>query len=607
MRDFAARLMTGLVVVCWSLPARAQAPVALTSWFPESLVSNGSSPGAFHRVAIEPAIRSFYDRFSEVGRLSGQEILFDISDIRTYDTTEIGAMRLLDLVEPHGGPILKTDSFVRGARLPSQEWVSFRSEWRPGDAEGAANFARFAADLTFAQYLGLLDPGESLRRFPPAGYSTYAVALTFDGKVVHYRALISWTEISADLLHFRAGDEVVPQLAAVFEETRSVVTLDRLKARPQATALQQPTAFCVASNFLSFGRPVGINRTEGHNSGFHESYLSAPRRCQTTELCRSTCTIEVPTMRCQDTGSVASLLYNHTPSNGHYLSEIDGEGVGLTSECGYGYGCAIQQCLRIGGCNSSLNFTAQRNGAGAEMSVSGANLFTSLNVASGAVCPAARFAVPLPRPCDERQSSAVGLNLEGSGAPVELGTVGVPLTRLEPSTVVHHGQEVRYLMAEWALVEATTEGVLVRQRSSDTFSDSAAKELFNAMKDVPATGKRLFVAIPTHEANSRRIAIPELRLAESNTKTRGAGRILVLADFDESRRLQGLEVLDAGGGAATHPVMLHLEQTLNLAPTAEGPHRVVSFVWLAVGDGKVEIDSSLSYLPRCCCGTEFCV
>jgi hypothetical protein len=168
-----------------------------------------------------------------------------------------------------------------------------------------------------------------------------------------------------------------------------------------------------------------------------------------------------------------------------------------------------------------------------------------------------------------------------------------------------------YLMAEWAVVQSGQGSVEVRQASFG-FEKDTAKELALAAWDRSGASesrspdqKLLLLAVPTPEANSRAIHIPDLQLApEVRNPTAERGEFLVMADFAEDHQLQGLQLVHTETGAGSWKVMLALERALSLEPSAGG-HRVVTFAWISVGE-TLKIESSLSYLPRCCCGDVFC-
>lgn len=239
-------------------------------------------------------------------------------------------------------------------------------------------------------------------------------------------------------------------------------------------------------------------------------------------------------------------------------------------------------------------------------------------------CPAAQIVEPPDPPdppgCGETSANVVALDLERGGEPIHLSRAEIPLYRSEPSSETHHGQAVRYLMAEWAVVTVPQTANPASwspkpfMRSSEAFDEARADELIAAVGprlegSVSPSSPRpvLLVALPTHEANSRQIAMPELRVSEDRPPQGGQrGQVLLLADFAEDHHLQRLVLLHDTLGGVPRELMLHFEQTLSLAAPTTEQHRVVVFALFSVGD-TIEIDSLIPYLPRCCCGFEFCV
>jgi hypothetical protein len=224
------------------------------------------------------------------------------------------------------------------------------------------------------------------------------------------------------------------------------------------------------------------------------------------------------------------------------------------------------------------------------------------------VRPAAQFAIPPPPPrCEEEFASIVALELANVGPPKPLGMAAVPLTRREGSGIEYQGQPVSYLMAEWAIVEQV--GDEVRVKAAPTFDESVAKEQANKYwsgQSGLGPKKVLLAALPTHEANSRQIVIPAVRLANQlASPTEERGKLLVYAIFDENHRLETLHAVSRGGdGIGSWQLLRQIENVLQLEPSPEH-HRVVAFVLLSIG-ATIELESYLAYLPRCCCGTEFC-
>lgn len=239
-------------------------------------------------------------------------------------------------------------------------------------------------------------------------------------------------------------------------------------------------------------------------------------------------------------------------------------------------------------------------------------------------CPAAQLVNPPDPPdppgCGETSANVVALDLERGGESIQLGRAEIPLYYSEPSNETHRGQPVRYLMAEWAVVSVP--GLLSRDswspkpfmRSSEAFDEATANALVGAVNpqlqgEVSAENPRpvLLVALPSHEANSRQIAMPELQISGDPPPRSGQrGQVLLLADFAEDHRLQRLVLLHDTLGGVPRELMLHFERTLSLASPTTEKHRVVVFALFSVGD-TIEIDSLIPYLPRCCCGDTFCI
>jgi hypothetical protein len=410
---------------------------------------------AFERLDVEAAVQSVYARFAEVTRQSGQTIQFALSEIQSYRPHQFAALRVVDLVQPTDGAFIATIPEGRSGLLPSQEVVRYHSEWAAGHPQSPEEFERAASALSLAEGLAMAGPLAGLSNFPIVAVTAYRVAVTFEGRTVHYRALITWWALSADELYFGSNDEVIPALATANLEDRPIVGQQEgeLPTLPEA-----PQAVCSQTYSQPSGLPIVLQDSLDH------------------------------------------------------------------------------------------------------------------------------------------------------GPPVQLPPAPIPLRRLEPSAVVHHGQVVRYLMAEWAVVERSDDQIVIKQRSPD-FEESMIKPLAEWSLNEPSRKEAqtvLFAALPSHETNSRAIQVPDLELTSaSHPPLRDRGRILVLADFDEDHRLTELSLLHREGDIGSRDLMLHLERSLRLERTEER-HRVVTFAWLAV-DETVSIESFLSYLPRCCCGTVFCV
>lgn len=222
--------------------------------------------------------------------------------------------------------------------------------------------------------------------------------------------------------------------------------------------------------------------------------------------------------------------------------------------------------------------------------------------------------------CDSMVNEVSVLHFDG-GDPVRLSTGPVTLSRLERGEEMHHGEEVSYLMGEWAvLAQATPTGfadsalsVRTLRSSSPEFAASQAYQL--RANPVAAAGGSsaaadriaIVVATPPHEANSREIPMPALRIAPAGLLPGAAsGKIAIRADFSEAGDLVDLEILHDTLGGVSAQLAAHIKQALSLQHVSEKRHRVVAFAVLSVGE-SLEIDSKLLYLPKCCCGNHFCV
>jgi hypothetical protein len=227
--------------------------------------------------------------------------------------------------------------------------------------------------------------------------------------------------------------------------------------------------------------------------------------------------------------------------------------------------------------------------------------------------------VPAP-PCSSSVSQVSVLGLEG-GDPIVLGTEAVALDRLEKSSVMHHGEAVSYLMGEWAVLAYGPPALATKASPSARALASSSPEFAAAQERTlgPALAKGLspslsltdavaiVVATPPHEANSRQIPMPSLRVASEGLPVGvGQGKVAIRADFSEAGELQELEILHDTLGGVPPRLAAYLEQALSLQRLSSKEHRVVVFAVLSVGNG-LTIESSLSYLPKCCCGSTFCV
>lgn len=607
-----------VMIFCLALGqvATAQAPVELSNEWPSGpQPSTGeASLGAFERLDAAKAIRGIYDRFTELTRRSGQEIRFVLSDVKTYRPNEFGDLPLLEVMCPYRGEVLQTSGGTSIRQLPSEHLYSYRTSWVPGNEVGAQAQTEAATQYTFAEALALKETQASGLVKGLVAISTFNATVEFESKTAKYCAAVWWREYSGDLVVFHLNDSVASGVsqyyADSFDKERKVVPLERLSEEEPLDIGHLPTGCVPESSTVSDTQR--LDGMQGHSSGSHFSILNTQFDCSSREDCTSKCTVIPRPWSCGDAGSVSNPLFPHRATGKPGQSQILGAGLGAAAQCGFAIGCAVDECP-FGFCGAQPTITFGGAGAGIEATVTGSSI-SDLSVQSGANCPPTRLYPAVPPRCDEAITSVVAL---AKGARAESRAFSSPepikLSRLEPSEVIHHGETVRYLMAEWAVVEASPDGAQVKQRSSQAFDRNTAEQLALALwddKDAsrPAAAERpttVLVALPTHEANSRAINIPDLQLAPTlQNPTRERGQILVVADFAEDHRLQGLQLVHTDTGAGSWKVMLALERALSLEPSAGG-HRVVTFAWISVGE-TIKIESYLSYLPRCCCGNVFC-
>ncbi len=237
-------------------------------------------------------------------------------------------------------------------------------------------------------------------------------------------------------------------------------------------------------------------------------------------------------------------------------------------------------------------------------------------------CVGQRFDTPGCRPpiCEALVTGLTVLPLTGSN-PVQLPTEPVRLRRLEESDVMHHGEDVSYLMGEWAILDygtssATTKSapsIRTLSSSSSEFASSMTSRFRGTRSTVPSRkagigdGIAIIVAAPPHEANSRDIPMPSLKVSAGMLPVgAGSGKIAIRADFSEDGVLQKFDILYDTMGGVSPQLATHIEQALSLERLSQKEHRVVAFAVLSVG-ASLEIESSLPYLPKCCCGDQFCI
>jgi hypothetical protein len=575
---------------------------------------------ALERADLEASIRSVYERFGEISRASSDEITFQISDITTYLPNQFDEILWLSLFDPPTGPTIETVPYELQGALPSMSVVNFRSAWQETDSTGwyAQDFLKEAGRLRVAGALDKLAAWDPARLDGIAAVSSFEVKVRFQERSRSYRAMILWKPLPSDSLLFTLVDHVVPGVELAYHEDRQVVRRAELESRLSAGQDQKALDGCYITSSDVYGPTLTTNTiTLGHSTGGHSGTLRVGRHCATTSYCSSTCQPYAAQQDCAEYGSISNPLYWHKVSTAIQVSSIEGLAT-APSQCGYAFGCAVKSCL-LGAC-SGVSFGVSGYGASITLSATGAVL-TDMSLNYGAGCSGALEKIPRTTcRCCSSTSGVVVLDVNG-GDPLHLPSSDIPLRRLEESDTMHHGQKVRYLMGEWALVSYSPGTKQAGSRakilgsSSEAFSQSTV-EAVSSMLTSSGSGAKgsaageqtaLIVAPPPHEANSRNIPIPELRVAGGRPPAGSRqGKVLVLADFAEDHRLQALYVLHNTVGGVTPELARYLEKAISLGGRDDEQHRVVVFAVLSIGR-SVEVESTFSYLPKCCCGTEFCV
>lgn len=635
-----ARWAFGMVL--WLLAAglgaeAERAEIAITNLTPDlaAEVIPAERPGS--QVVPEPASvadradlaassRSIYERFSEVAKASDDEIDFQISEVTTYRPSQFDEVLWLGLFTAPGGPTIETVPHTRQGRLPSQSVAVYRSEWREVDAAewSAQDFVRETPMLRASEALDRLAAWEPARYAGVAAVSSLAVTVHFQGRSRSYRALILWKPLGSEGLLFTLADWVVPGVDMAFHEQRSVVSIEELEAgmgAPQGFEARdqslQKSGECF-TRFLTHTGPLQHQQgNAGHFNGKHEARLEVVFDCSTSQSCNSTCS-SFPTIAvCTETGSLSNPAYKHKIFTRNESSAVIGIGPGVGSSCGRALGCAVKSCF-LGVCGADLQFGLSGQGAGINLRVLGSTAEQDLSVQSGAGCFGAVERPEDPNPCWQLAVSVVAMPLDGGRGTFELPSEGIPLRRLEDSDVKHHGQRIRYVMPEWALVSYPAAGgkdaeqAITLASSSDAFSPAEIEELSRTLALGVGTragassgqGTALLVALPTHEDNSRRIPMPELQVADGRVPAgSGRGKVLVRADFADDFRLQALDFLHDTLGGVSHALALHIEKALSLRRFSDQEHRVVVFALLSVAD-SLEPEIVLSSTPSCCCSPD---
>ncbi|MEM9554129.1 MAG: hypothetical protein AAGC60_07710 [Acidobacteriota bacterium] len=571
--------------------------------------------------SFEPAdaITEIYQRFEDAARASGQSIRFELGEPETFRREQFGELIWIDLFTPPGGWTLETVLHVRMGDLPSLELISFVSNWENND-DHSWNAQEFVKSTTLLRADGAVDRlgAWNEERFAELeALSTYEVTVTFAERSRTYRALVLWKALAPDTLLFTLADHVTPEVAQAFHEERTLASEDEILAPPRTTATLPLKIQCLPYDNRDYYGPLlstGTITTD-HSSGGHSAKLKVKRYCSANG-CFSTCEPSSSIRSCVEAGRV-STGYWHKKSTRVVVDSETGYATD-PAECGYAWGCAVKKCL-LGFCGAA-SFGA--SGRGAEIKVNATSpVLTDMSLNSGSQCPPLQ--IDTGGGCQGLVDEVVTLSLNDASVKSALPATDFTLSRLEASSAMHHGQQVSYLMGEWALLEhkrphGKASAVVETLGSSNRdFASAKRHELENALAtssiDPARAGKvsseqqvLLVVGLPMHEPNDRKIAMPELKVtADRMTATTKPRRILVRADFAEDHSLQKLDILHDSLGGVPHSLALEIERSLRLESATDEEHRVVAFALLSVGE-SLELEGVVPYLPKCCCGLGFC-
>ncbi|MEM9554134.1 MAG: hypothetical protein AAGC60_07735 [Acidobacteriota bacterium] len=562
------------------------------------------------------AIRDIYARFAAASAASGHDISFSFGETATYRPDQFDELVWLELFTEPGGWSIETIPHTRLGALPSDDLVSLVSAWESVDDTSwrAQDFLKRTTLLRASEATSQLADWDPERIADLIGLSTVEVTVSFDGRERSYRALALWKPLSDDTVLFTLVDHVTSGVTLAFHEERVIVSRQDILTRPE-TEDSTPLKDLICLNWTAYDEydptlSTGA-LTNGHSTGSHGASLRAARYCSQNN-CTSFCSPYSAFKACNESGSISNPLYWHKKSNTVAVDSINGYGEGR-SECGYGWGCAVKSCL-LGVCGG-ISFGATGRGASLKVNAT-SGVLSDMSISKGGTCRAAGAVIDLP--CGDLVGEVASLSLGDGIVKVDLPAADFKLTRLESSDLEHHGQPLSYLMGEWALLsyQAPTgkanASVATVAASNYDFASAKQAELESVLSSgvpIKADGEQLtlVVGLPPHEANSRKIAMPELQVASARVPAGVAERkVLVRADFAEDHSLQGLDFLHDSVGAVPRELALHIEDSLALESASDEEHRVVVFALLSVGE-TLEIDAVIPYLPKCCCGVTFCV
>lgn len=622
------------------------APVSAAASEADLLLRLTGDPEIAAELDESDVVRQLYERVEALLTGSSHDVSIEISNVGT-----IFAERFIDhdwkrLVTIEG-PRLQLERVDLSVPSTKAEWVHVKATWQeeaPTSAPPMKQSARFtvadAAALfdepgTFDQHRVLT--GKGMERLPATHRETlstlaltsYVVHLRNGDRSLNYRAAIFWREHDDGSIELSIQDNVLTPVDLIAFETREPTPYGDLESLLAAhpDLLAEPSfpskAQCLFTDIDRTFPSRTRSGKEDHGGRFapageeHASILKVKVRDSCSGSCFARCTPTIQTDLCYDTGIALN------PTRRHKAYKVSSATFGsghMSANCGAAIQCAFKSCT-VGFCGSGLGVSLSWNGASFSFG-NPSNALVTYNTQETSSAGCAELPPPPPPPPDDDcvagRTQVVVLPIDDDAPTIRMPENTFTLKRAEPSAMVHMGQPVAYVMGEWALVGLTPPGaekaprVDFKRVSSARFGLAKKAPITESLATLPSkqgavgSSTALIVEHPAHDDNSRAIPLPDLRLEpierDANAET---GRILVRADFGEARTLSDFEILyDQLGVDET--LRARIREQLSLSYRDDREHRVVAFAVIEVGE-KVEIVRSMRYLPKCCCGGEFCI
>ncbi len=609
-------------------------------------------------------VRQLYGNAQDLLTGSGHDVSIEVEDLVTLDVDQFEHHPWADMVTAKGARLQIEKVFL--SVEDAEPLLHIRAEWQADGNElpqkGAVaspegfKVGETAAVPTVAEIEALFDTldadplpskpadGHAASRAPresmeTLALSTYSVVLQAEGISRSYRAAMFWRQREGGELTLNIQDNVLTPVESIAFETAETTphpSFEALfEARPDLRSGPLPSSAssagplaqkmdCLTTVDNNLSTLHSMSGAQQHQDGQHKASMKVSFEKTCNGGCAATCEPSFQVTGCTDSGRLHVVTAVHKPSSAYKLIFTSDH---LSATCGAAVQCAFKQCT-IGFCGGGISLGISWNGAGFSFSGPSNTLATyNLEETATASCLQLPDDPPGP-PCGNTRTGVSMLAFEDDAPSLSLAADTFELTRSEPSNMKHHGEPVTYVMGEWALVDVTAPdaagrpAVSLRKTSSAAFGLAKSEPIHEALKllpgQMPGQGEAraktiLIVEHPTHEDNSRAIPMPELQLATielgpSDPLSSDAGsprRIMVRADFGEQRQLQGFDVIHDPVGLGEHQLQ-QIREGLSLQYQNDDSHRVIVFAVLELGE-RVEIERTLSYLPKCCCTGEICV